>query len=386
MAEKKIERKDWLAQFTLVGKPIVNDFTFEIDKHSTKSSYVYSRMRLGVDCGEKHGTVYGEMMGGYSLDNPYPLRKPTKNEDGSANFDEMMVIEWDDRNKDEIVEQVHRMSLITVGLEKTNDGKTYYRDFLTEYDAIEYIKEHLTSDMTVNVKGNLQYSVYNGVTQVRKNITSIALSSKEPSDYKATFTQTVLLDIDSTKLTSEYVDKDKGVLYINGRVLDYVKEYNGVEVRGQFPYNMRFEFDISKLDESKLKKVYDNYLKVKKHVTQETFEGDFVESGAKIQPTMDDVPDDIKELIELGLTSEEDVLEKMSSNGSKERRMVLKKPYFKLVGDDKKPVVQKFEERFEEDDLILDCMTKNADNDTVPWEEEESGSGDGDDMSWLDNL
>ena len=66
--------------------------------------------------------------------------------------------------------------------------------------------------------------------------------------------------------------------------------------------------------------------------------------------------------------------------------MVLKKPFFKLVGEDKKPVVQKFEERFEEDDLILDCMANDVSAEKAPWEEEESGSGDGDDMSWLDNL
>ena len=69
--------------------------------------------------------------------------------------------------------------------------------------------------------------------------------------------------------------------------------------------------------------------------------------------------------------------------------MVLKKPYIKLVGDDdnKVPSVQKFEERFTEDDLVLDCITGKKENDNKPsFNTEEDGDGEDDSMSWLNAL
>ena len=64
--------------------------------------------------------------------------------------------------------------------------------------------------------------------------------------------------------------------------------------------------------------------------------------------------------------------------------MVLKKPTIKMVGDDTKvPVLQKFDEKFEENDLLLDCMIKKDDND-VPFNEDEESDDDG--LDWLNNL
>lgn len=380
-----IAKKDWSNSFNLVGKPIVNDYTFKIDEQSAKSSWIYNSMNLGVDCGEKHGTVYAEMMGGYSPESDNVRKVWGKNEDGGADFSTSIEVSWDDRFNEEILENVADLSMITVGLEKTDKGKTYYKKFLNEYDAIAYIKEHLTSDMVVNVKGTLKYSMYNDQTQIRKTINSIVLSSvDDPSKYRATFTQSILLDKESASLKKDNIDKDKGVMYVNARVLDYVKEYNGIEVRGQFPYNVQFEFEMPFDDQDKCKKIVDNVFKVKKGITQITFDGNFVEGGATVTATLDDIPDDIRALIDMGLYEESEALAKCSSNGNRERRMVLRKPAIKLIGEDRTPLIQKFEERYEESDLMLDCMVKNND-DSAPWEEEESESS-GDDMDWLNDL
>lgn len=376
MAEK-IVRKDWISQFSLVGKPVITDFTFELDKQSEKSNYVYSRMRLGVDAGEKHGRIWCEMMGGYSPDNPYPIRKASKKDDGSPDFENQLTIAWEDRLDDEVVDQVADMSLITVGIEKTSAGKPYKRKFVSEYDAIAYIQEYLTSDMVVSIKGNLQYSTYNDKTTVRKNVTSIVLSDKvDPADFSATFTQSILINKDSASLTADNVDKDKGVMFVNARVLDYVKEHNGVEVRGQFPYNIMLEQTMPLEDKDKAKKVFDAMYKVKKGVTQITMEGEFIESGAVVQATYDDLPEDIQMLVDSGIYDLKEACEKCTANGSTERRMVLKKPMIKLVGEEKKPVLQKFEERYEEDALVLDCMNGSSN-------EPESSD---DDYDWLSSL
>lgn len=390
MEKKVITKKDWVSNFTLIGKPVINDYTFKIDERSDKSSWVYNALNLGVSCGEANGTVYCECMGGYSEDNENKIFAHGKKDDGSDDFESQIIVDWEDRNNDEVLEEIGELSFLVVGLEKTSEGKTFYKKFLSAYDAIAYVKEHLTEDMVVNVRGNLKYSEYNGNVQVRKNITSIALSkADDPSKYAARFTQTILLDKDSASLKSDNIDKDKGIMYVDTRVLDYVKEVNGVEVKGQYPYNKRFEFAMDFSNEAQCKKIMEKLFKVKKGITQATFEGEFVEGGAVVTATWDDLPDEIKDLVEMGVYTQEEALAKCTANGGRERRMVLKKPMIKLVGDDKVPVLQKFEERYTEDDLVLDYLYKNNSNVETPTDDADAlpFDTDGDDaMSWLNSL
>lgn len=389
MSEKKvITKSDWVSNFTLIGKPVINDYTFKIDEKSERSNWVYNALNLGVDCGEACGTVYSELMGGYSEENENKIFAHGKKEGGGDDFDKQIIVAWGDRFEDSVLEEIGDLSFITVGLEKTSEGKTFYKKFLSAYDAIAYIKEHLTSDMVVNVKGNLKYSTYNDTVQVRKNITSIVLSKVDnAANYKGTFTQTVLIDKDSASLKN--IDKDKGVLFVDTRVLDYVKEINGVEVKGQYPYSKKFEFAMDFSNETACKKIMDKLFKVKKGVTQITFEGDFVEGGAVVTATWDDVPEDIKDLVEMGVYTKEEALAKCTANGSRERRMVLRKPSIKMVesGDNKIPVVQKFDEKYAEEDLVLDYIyakKTNEKEDEAPFDVGESDVDDS--MSWLDQL
>lgn len=397
MSEKKvIAKSDWVANFTLIGKPVINDYTFKIDEKSERSNWVYNALNLGIDCGEKCGTVYAELMGGYSEENENKIFAHGKKEDGSDDFDAQIIVDWDDRNNEEVLEEIGDLSFITVGLEKTSEGKTFYKKFLSAYDAIAYIKEHLSEDMVVNVKGNLKYSTYNDNVQVRKNITSIVLSKvDDAANYKATFTQTILIDKDSANLKN--IDKDKGVIYIDAKVLDFLKEYNGtklVNAKGeekgaQYPFKKQFEFAMDFSNEAACKKIMDKLFKVKKGITQITMEGEFIEGGTVVTATLEDLPEDIRELVEMGVYTEEEACAKCTANGSRERRMVLKKPQIKLVGDDKVPVIQRFEEKYTEDDLVLDYLfndKKSNDKDDEPsFDTEEESSADNS-MDWLNNL
>lgn len=386
MANEKnvITKSDWVSNFTLIGEAKVNDYTFKIDEHSNKSSWIYNSMNLGIDCGEKFGCVYAELMGGYSEDRENIIYVHGKDENGNDDFGQTFTVDFEDRLNDEVLESVGDLCFITVGLEKTDKGKTHYKNFLSAYDAIAYVQEHLEDGMVVNVRGRLEYSIYNDNVQVRKTIQSIVLSNvDDPSKYVARFTQSVLLDKDSASLKD--VDKDKGVMYVNTRVLNYLKELNGVEIRGQYPYNVTFEFPMDLTKPDTCKKIYEKLFKVKKNVRQVTFEGEFVEGGAVVQTSWEDVPDDIKDLVEIGVYSKEEALQKCSANGSRERRMLLKKPHIKLVGDDKTPVIQVFDDKYTEDELIIDTVAAEEDEEEVPFDEDKS-SGDGDEMSWLDEL
>lgn len=387
MEKKVIQRSDWQSSFMLIGKPIINDYTFKIDEKSEKSQWVYNSMNLGIDCSDKYGTIYCECLGGYSETGENKIYAHGKKEDGSDDFEKQIIVDFEDRFNDEVLEEIGDLSFLIVGLEKTSEGKTFYKKFLSAYDAIAYIKEHLSEDMVVNVKGNLKYSTYNDVVQVRKNITSIVLSKVEnPADFKATFTQTILIDKDSASLKN--IDKDKGIMYVDARVLDYVKEINGIEVKGQYPYNKQFEFEMDFSNEARCKKIMEKLFKVKKGIDQITMEGEFIEGGAVVTATWDDIPDDIKDLVEMGIYTEEEALAKCTANGSRERRMVLRKPSIKLVGDDKVPVIQRFENKYEEEDLVLDYLFDNKNDDTedeVPFDVEEESTSDNA-MDWLNNL
>ena len=385
---KIITKENWISSFAIIGAAKISDHTFKINEKSEKSAWIYNSMNLGIDCGEKDGTVYVEMMGGYSDEQAGAIYAHGKKEDGSDDFSAQIQVAWEDRFNEDILETIGDLSFITVGLEKTDKGKTFYKKFLSAYDAIAYAKAHLEDGMVINVRGNLKYSIYQDKVQCRKNITSIVLSAVDDSSkYSARFTQSILINQDSASLKE--VDKDKSVMYIHARVLDYIKEYNDIEVKGQFPFNKDFEFELDLTKPDICKKVYDKVFKVKKGITQITFEGEFVEGGATVTATLDDVPDDIKDLIELGVYSEEEALARCSSNGSKEQRMILRKPFIRLVGEEKTPVLQKFEERYTEDDLYLDYLfeaekqaEKNGENVDTSNTESSSVS----DLSWLDLL
>lgn len=377
--ENKIVRENWQSSFSLVGEAKVSDYTFKIDAQSERSDWIYNALNLNVDCGEKYGVVSASMMGGYGANRDNVIYAHGKNEDGKDDYKLAMEVAWDDRFDPDVLDNVGSGCFYTVGLEKTTDGKTYYKNFLSPYDAIAYMHEHLETGMVVRVRGQLKYSMYNDNVQVKKEIKSIVLSSVDSKDkYSATFLQSVLLDKDSASLKN--IDKEKSVMFVDARVLDYVKEINGVEVRGQYPFNKTFEWEMDFSKPDICKKIVDKIFKVKKDITQIAFEGDFIEGGAAVTATWDDVPDAMKEMVELGVFTKDDVLERCSVNGNRERRMVLRKPYFRLEGEEgnKTQVLQRIDNAYTEDDLVVGVALEAEDDAS------DDDSFDADD--WLANL
>ena len=387
--QKVLEKKNWASSFMLIGEAKINNYTYKIDEKSEKSDWVYNSLNLGVFCGETSGTVYAELMGGYGAERDNVVYVHGKDEDGKDDFDNKFTIDWDDRFDETILESVGDLCFLTVGLEKDEKGKVYYKKFLTPYDAIAYIQENLEDGMVVNVKGNLKYSTYNDSTQVKKEINSVVLSKVDDnSKYCARFTQTMLLTKDSVG----QADKDTGILPIYAKVLDYLKEYKGKEVKANVPYDKAFEYELDLSKPEMAQKIISKVFKVRKGVTEVTFEGDLIEGGTVVTATEDDIPDDIKALIEIGVYTMEEALAKCTVSSGREKRMVIRKPLIKMVEDKegaKTPVIQKFDEKYEEEDLILDFMLNantedDAETDTLDDVEETVTSSD--DNDWLNNL
>ena len=358
--------KKGVSQFNLIGKAKVSDFTFKIDVASGKegSDWIYNQMNLGVDCGE-NGTIYADLMSGYGSERDNVVYVHGKKEDDNGrevdDFDNKFSIDWEDRLDEDNFDSIGEMCFITVGIEKDDKGNTIYKKFLTGYDAIQYINDNLENETVVNVKGNLKYQQYNDQITVKKEIKSIALSKATEDKFKATFTQTLLLESDAIGKP----DKETRTIPITGLVIDFVKEYQGNKiyrtVNGNkkegtnLPLPKLFEIEVGE-DTNKTTLLLKQFKAKAKKVTELTVDGIFTKGSlVSVEVGEDDIPDDIKELIELEILDKEEVIGKLAfaNGGKRTERMVIKAPNVKIreVNGNKIPVIQKESNKYEEDDI-----------------------------------
>lgn len=382
------------AVFNLIGRVKVTDKTFNLD-NSYDSGWTDNSMYVGVDCGNGN-TVYAEMRSGFFPDKDNVIRAYSKDEKDDAGKSKSVEIAWEDRLDESLYDSISDSSFLTVGVEKDVKDKTVYKKFLTAYDAIEYLNEHLEDGMIVNVKGTIGYSEYEGNVSTKKEITSIVLSKiDDEADFKATFSQTILVDSKSIGKKND----DKGTMELAAYVVDYVgkPKIDGekIEVKKNVTYPKTFEVAINENPEITAKMLQRFFKPKKGKITEITVTGNLVEGGSTVNITEDDIPDDIKELIEMGLYSEEEAEKKIAvGNGNRERRMIIVKPDIIYVGtgDDRKPTVAFEDGKYDEDDLyfyeqaLLDAGAEPSSDDDTDSENEETSSEDDDLLAMLEGM
>lgn len=383
------------AVFNLIGRVKVTDKTFNLD-NSYDSGWTDNSMYVGVDCGNGN-TVYAEMRSGFFPDKDNVIRAYSKDEKDDAGKSKSVEIAWEDRLDESLYDSISDSSFLTVGVEKDVKDKTVYKKFLTAYDAVEYLNEHLEDGMIVNVKGTIGYSEYEGNVSTKKEITSIVLSKiDDEADFKATFSQTILVDSKSIGKKND----DKGTMELAAYVVDYVgkPKIDGekIEVKKNVTYPKTFEVAINDENPEITDKMLQRFFKPKKgKITEITVTGNLVEGGSTVNITEDDIPDDIKELIEMGLYSEEEAEKKIAvGNGNRERRMIIVKPDITYVGtgDDRKPTVAFEDGKYDEDDLyfyeqaLLDAGAEPSSDDDTDSENEETSSEDDDLLAMLEGM
>lgn len=382
------------AAFNLIGRVKVTDKTFNLD-NSYDSGWTDNSMYVGVDCGNGN-TVYAEMRSGFFPDKDNVIRAYSKDEKDDAGKSKSVEIAWEDRLDESLYDSISDSSFLTVGVEKDVKDKTVYKKFLTAYDAVEYLNEHLEDGMIVNVKGTIGYSEHEGNVSTKKEITSIVLSKiDDEADFKATFSQTILVDSKSIGKKND----DKGTMELVAYVIDYVgkPKIDGekIEVKKNVTYPKTFEVAINENPEITAKMLQRFFKPKKGKITEITVTGNLVEGGSTVNITEDDIPDDIKELIEMGLYSEEEAEKKIAvGNGNRERRMIIVKPDITYVGtgDDRKPTVAFEDGKYDEDDLyfyeqaLLDAGAEPSSDDDTDSENEETSSEDDDLLAMLEGM
>lgn len=382
------------AVFNLIGRVKVTDKTFNLD-NSYDSGWTDNSMYVGVDCGNGN-TVYAEMRSGFFPDKDNVIRAYSKDEKDDAGKSKSVEIAWEDRLDESLYDSISDSSFLTVGVEKDVKDKTVYKKFLAAYDAVEYLNEHLEDGMIVNVKGTIGYSEYEGNVSTKKEITSIVLSKiDDEADFKATFSQTILVDSKSIGKKND----DKGTMELAAYVVDYVgkPKIDGekIEVKKNVTYPKTFEVAINENPEITAKMLQRFFKPKKGKITEITVTGNLVEGGSTVNITEDDIPDDIKELIEMGLYSEEEAEKKIAvGNGNRERRMIIVKPDITYVGtgDDRKPTVAFEDGKYDEDDLyfyeqaLLDAGAEPSSDDDTDSESDETSSEDDDLLAMLEGM
>lgn len=390
--ERKALKKS-KASFNLIGRVKVTDKTFNLD-NTYDSGWTDNSMYVGVDCG-KGNIVFAEMRSGFFPDKDNTIRAYDKTEKDDVGRSKSVEIAWEDRFNDDLLDNISDSSFLTVGVEKDVKEKTVYKKFLTAYDAVEYLNEHLEDGVVVNVKGNIGYSEYDGNISVKKEITSIVLSKiEDEDDFKATFSQTILVDSKSVGKK----DTEKGTMTLDAYVVDYVGspkiDGNKVAIKKNVTYPKTFEVAINEENPEITVKMLQKFFKPKKKNTLDeiTVTGNLVEGGSVVNITEDDIPDDIKELIEMGLYSEEEAEKKCAvGNNNREKRMIIVKPDIVYVGqgDDRKPTVAFEEAKYEDTDLYFYEQALNdagIESETEEETEGKSTSEDDDLLAMLENM
>lgn len=345
------------ASFNLIGKVKVTDKTFNLD-NTYDSGWTDNSMYVGVDCGNGN-IVYAEMRSGFFPDKDNVIRAYDKTEKDDTGRSKSVEIAWEDRLDESLLDNISDSSFFTVGVERDVKEKTVYKKFLSGYDAIEYLYQHLENGAVVNVKGDIKYSEYEGNISVKKEIKSIVLSKiEDEEDYRATFSQSIL--VDSKSIGKE--DKEKGTIGLDAYVLDYVgsPKIDGkkVAIKQTVVFPKTFEVAINEENPEITAKMLQRYFKPRKKgmLTEVTVTGNLIEGASVVNITEDDIPNDIKELIEMGLYSEEEIERKSAiGNNNRERRMIIVKPDITYVGQDENRKLQiAFEEnKYQDSDLVF---------------------------------
>ena len=393
MAREKERKalKKGKASFNLIGRVKVTDKTFNLD-NSYDSGWTDNSMYVGVDCGAGN-VIYAEMRSGFFPDKDNVIRAYSKDEKDDAGKSKSVEIAWEDRLDESLYDSISDSSFLTVGVEKDVKEKTVYKKFLTAYDAVDYLNEHLEDGMIVNVKGTLGYSEYEENVSTKKDITSIVLSKVEDEkDFKATFSQTILVDSKSIGKKNE----EKNTIELSAYVIDYVgkPKIDGekIEVKQNVTFPKLFEVAINDNPEITAKMLQKFFKPKKGKVAEITVTGNLVEGGSTVAITEDDIPDDIKELIEMGLYSTEEAEKKIAvgNNGNREKRMIILKPDITYVGKDenRKPTVAFEDAKYDEDDLYFYeqaineafANSENADISEVESEDADEDTSEDDDL------
>ena len=311
------ELRGGVSRFSAYGKVSISADTFPTDATKAASGYTYKRVSFPVSVGDNN-TIYVQMMGGYSPKKPVIYARNTDNDPIEVN--------WDLRTNENILENIADRSFVKVRLEKDADGMLIEKKFLSEFDAITYMADHLKDGQQVYIGGDVEYRHYNGQIQRSFNMTTVALDENEDRKPSAQLSQTYL--IDNTSVDSDWEDQleEKKQLVVNAYVPQYVGKHEGKQIKKTLAFPQQFVLKATDENMDKRKAIVKRFLLTDEDVVRElSLLCDLVDGYEESTGNVE-LSDDLKELIKLGFMTEEAAEKQMTIGGNRVRETVLVRP------------------------------------------------------------
>lgn len=195
MADRIFNLPQTRGSFEMAGKVTGTQRSNFYNEKETKNGAMRRVLSFGVQTSNEN-TFYVDLAG-MPRDKVYFFRRADK--DKGIEKDKKEVA-WKDRLT-YVAPEGYDMIGVKVGVtKKTNESGKVINDnkTLTDFDAAKEISENLHDGDNVYVRGNIEYSTYNGKHQIRFVLTQVSLSSKgidfdaEGFEELALFTQTIV--------------------------------------------------------------------------------------------------------------------------------------------------------------------------------------------------
>lgn len=200
MAKKRLfdlpqQKTEFQMRGIVTGVEKKNFFT----NKKTKSGMDMNMLNFGIEFDDKQ-TAY-LTLNGMERDSVYFYNSKDK---------KTINVKWADRNKSQA--EGYRMIGVNLGLERDEEDEGNIKYTMTEYDAAKYASQHLKDEMSVFVKGNIEFDSYTNDKGETKRTTKlipsqVSLCSKpvnfEEEDYE------VLADF-KTNLVFDSIEQEKG--------------------------------------------------------------------------------------------------------------------------------------------------------------------------------
>ena len=308
--------------FTFEGHAIVGEKTFTIDKANDEGTWVHNSINMGIDCGDQ-GIHYVTMMGGYNPIGENYLQLLCTGEDGKLlpreqgfkiDFEDRLNIDFKDLEE----HNVSKSNYINMYVERDNNGKTIPKTFLHLYDVVPYLKEHIIDKTPLVIRGHIDYRIStNGDVTASHVIDTITVKSEEFLNPRASLQLMVLVDKDT--LGQPNLEDRNVPLYV--KTITYIGKMNGKKYNQTcaVPLKILLDMDSQDIETEQGKKNFkygvDTYYTPSKkgYVNETLFHCHYTGGVKKTEVKLEDLPKEIREGIEHGYISQEQVMGVMTN-------------------------------------------------------------------------
>lgn len=314
MSNEKTNIKKGISRFVFTGKLKTSRSTFKIDSDSA-NGFHFNSADLAIDCG--NGVVYARMFGGYSNtgDSVIYLRGKKEGPNGPMDdYENTLSVKFSERMLPEVIEAAGPGNFTTVGLVKGVDGKPQKERFISQYDAISRLNDILNAipeenrdDLTVRVYGDIEYQYYKGKVRSTNSVKGISVSEASEERFGALIEQTGFFKADDMLRPGEIEEGSTFCMHVP----QYINKVNGDVIKSVIPLPIKLGV---KMPNPNYNLLFNSVSKSNGY-TKATIIGSLSASGP-VENTEDiQMTDTLRQLVESGAISIEDIPPKTAGDG-----------------------------------------------------------------------